>query len=447
MLDILIEIGIEPAHFLLVVGLSALIMIFAYKRFLLNIFDPLVFFIITMIADSTLLFGLSWPVEAKLQAALFLFLFWLGFALCGRIPQQHSRPVFSKPALFEAEVVLLLMFVIVSLANLYLGATVGFPLFSVDPTMAKVQTFQGGLGSIRRLNEGPYYFLASGCVFFMIIGYRRTLAMVMLLVSSAFIALSGSKGALLAILFLQAFAVSHRGLRKDQIIADKLKVYAIPTLLITVFTSLVVSAKGQGGLAQGLVFLVKRLVFYGDVVLFYYPRRGSIAELAGVGFRQYLQYLLNPILGLVRLVPYADPLGSIIAGNLESGFGPNVQFFVRADIFFGTFGGGIYCFINGWIVGFLRKLFFVSRTQSPLLYVLLLMIAVSAPNFAAESQLFVTYVLETLFLLLPLWVVSRILRFAVFEAGDNRHFERSQRKAESFSVAEGAVLLRPVSRE
>ena len=308
--------------------------------------------------------------------------------------------------------ILLVLCVLIVFANLYLGLTAGFPLLSADPSSSKVTVFTGGLGIIKRLNGGPFHFFCCGCTLLILIGYRRYLALSMLVVSCCFVALSGSKGALLPILFVQAFLTHHKGLGQSAKTIKKARRYAIPSLAAASAVAFAVVVRDAGSVFGGLVFFVKRLLFSADLVLFYYPRRGAIPELRGAGLLEYLKYLLDPTLGLLRLKEYAIPLGTIVAGNLETGFGPNVQFFVRADIFFGPVAGCFYCFLIGCIIGFLRRKFFTVQTASPFVFTWVLFAAMSAFVLAVESQMFLEEIVDAALVILPLWGVAILARTA-----------------------------------
>jgi hypothetical protein len=129
----------------------------------------------------------------------------------------------------------------------------------------------------------------------------------------------------------------------------------------------------------------------------------------------YIKYLLNPLLGMFRLVEYSAPLGTTIAGTADMGFGPNAQFFVRADIFFGPVVGCGYCLANGAFIGFLRRTFFKFQTQNAIVFTFMLTLAVDAFTVATESQMFVTDVIDTALLLVPLWAVAHLIRVAAFD--------------------------------
>jgi hypothetical protein len=408
MLDILKEVGLDTNQFLILLAVCGIALILVYGRFVIGALDPLNIFILGTCADCVLMYGLKWNTEDKIHFSFFIVCFTIGFYLARKIPRSHPSIHLRSDSLFELEMILVLTAFLLIAANLYLGMTVGFPLLSADPSVAKVTSFTGGLGTVRHLNQGPFVFLICGCTLLIAVGRRQALALALLLTSSFFVALSGSKGALLPILFVQGFVTFHKGFGVNNRFVQRIKRYSLPTLLAAACVAFAVVLRDTGGWATGAVFLGKRILYFGDVILFYYPNRGGIPQLAGANFISYLQYLLDPVLGMFRIKTYAAPLGSVIARDLDSGFGPNAQFFVRADIFFGPVFGCIYCAVIGFLCEFFRRQFYALRTSSAIALTASLMVAVSALNLAMESQLFVAEIVDTALVLLPLWCFARL---------------------------------------
>jgi hypothetical protein len=410
MLDILSAIGLDANQFVALFVIATIVLILAYRPFVISIFDPLNMFIVAMIADAVLMFGLDWDSSAKIEFTFFIVFFWIGFTFAGKAPTSNPTIRFNDDALLELEIVLFLACVIISIANLYLGFTAGFPLLSADPSEAKVSAYTGGLGMIRHLDQGPYLFLCCGCILLIAIGRKPKLPIMMLLTSSAFVALSGAKSALLPILFVGAFVMNHKGLGRSQKSSGKLKKLAIPSFAASLAVALTVLMKENGGITGALLALSKRILLFGDVILFYYPQRGAIPALMNAGPWDYVHYLADPILGMFRIVDYASiqpALGSTIS-NLENGFGPNAQYFVRADIFFGPVLGCFYCFAIGYLTGLFRRQFFKFHARSAIAFTFSLLLAVAAINLPFESSLFGSIVVDTAVFAFPLWCFAHV---------------------------------------
>lgn len=413
MLDILVQIGLDPKTFFTIFILCVLITVFAFKRFFTSFMDPILIFVITLCANEILLFGLDWGLQPKVEGGIFFVCLWCGFALFGKLPQTHTHPSFDKKDLFELDVILVLLCGVIVLANLYLGATAGFPLLSSNPSAAKIESFQGGLGFVRHLNFYPFYYLVCGCFLLLFLGHRRRLMVSLLCITSAFIALSGSKSALLFLVLALAMLTAHKGVRGSLSQVRTFRRYALLIFLISFCVAILVLVIDQGSLGMGVVQFARRLLFYGDVVLYYYPRRGQIPELWNAGLVQYLDYLLNSTLGMLRLVPYKAPLGTVLTGSLDDGFGPNPLFFVQADIFFGSIAGCFYCFAIGATIAFLRRMFFVCKVKNVVVFAFMLLIATSAFDLAVDAALFVGSTLDVLLILALLWPTAIVLRVAI----------------------------------
>jgi hypothetical protein len=414
MFDILKAVGLDPNQFVALFMIAAIILIFAYRPFVISILDPLNMFIVAMIADSLLMFGLNWNSNVKVEFTFFILFFWIGFVFAGKIPSNSPTVRFNDDALLELEIVLFISFLIISIANLYLGFTAGFPLLSANPSDAKVETYTGGLGIIRHLDQGPYLFLCCGCILLVAIGRKPRLPMMMLVTSSVFVALSGAKGALLPILFVMAFVANHTGLGQSQKYSGKLKKLAIPSIGAAFAVATMVLMKENGGISGAFAALSRRILLFGDVILFYYPQRGAIPELVHAGPWDYFHYLVDPFLAMFRIVDYSSihpALGSMIA-NMENGFGPNAQYFVRADIFFGSIGGCVYCLVIGYLNGLFRKQFFTFQTRNAMAFTFSLLLAVAAINLPFESSLFVSIIADTAFFLFPIWSFAHVATLA-----------------------------------
>src|SRR6185437_15499589 len=131
----------------------------------------------------------------------------------------------------------------------------------------------GGLGLVRRINMGPYTFFCSGCIYLAVIRYKRRLVLSLLLLATCFIMLSGSKSALLPLIFGQAFVLAHPGLKRDLALTARVKKYTLYTFFAGVAVALVVLIRDQGDIGSGLLGFGKRILLTGDVVMFYFPKR------------------------------------------------------------------------------------------------------------------------------------------------------------------------------
>lgn len=406
------ELGLDPQLFLIAAALSAAVFIFAFRKFLFNVFDPLAVFILSMVASSTLVLALPWPDTLKVEFALFAFCFWLGFIKRGHIPKNPSVLHFETIPTFEFEVMLLTLFVIIFAGNIYVGFTSGFPLLSSDPSITKVTIYTGGMGAIKRLDMLPYVFFCSGSVFMAVVGHKRRLFLILLIIASIMIALTGSKGALASPVFVLAFVVSHPGLiREKSSLAERIKRYALLSLVVAITLALVIPIIDTGGVATGLMALMKRVIFYGDIVLYYFPVRDTLVS--GTHPLDFPGYLFQSTLVMFRMIESSPSLGAVIMGSGEAGFGPNPQYFVLADLFFGPVFGCGYCLLIGYLIAWMRRAFFSFSVGSPVKLVLRLTIAVSAFTLATDAGLFVSQLIDLFLIVAPLWLIAHTITVAI----------------------------------
>jgi len=391
--------------------MSTIVFILLYRKFVFNIFDPLNLFIISLVANSAIMFSLPWDLQLKWEYAAYTLALWIGFSLSSRhqSPGASRTLQFNKSLLFDLQVVLVLLFMIIVTGNLYLGASTGFPMLSSNPSQSKVTSYTGGLGLVRRLNTGPYLFFCCGCVYLAAIRHKRRFVLTLLLISTGFIMLSGSKGALLPLIYTQAFVLAHPGLKKNSALTTRVKKYISFTLLFGVVVALTVTVKDTGSISGGVLAFFKRILLTGDVIMFYFADRVHIMALTDQTLAGYLKYLFNDTLGMLRVGEYQEALGSVILGG-ENGFGPNVQYFVRADLFFGPVYGFFYSLGIGYFIGYLRTSFLHVSKASPMMFTLRLVFAVSAFTLAIESSLFVSEATSIVVLVFPLWIIARLIR-------------------------------------
>lgn len=413
MLEFIASIGIDPIQLLLILAGASLAFTLLYRKYVFNLFDPLIVFIISMVANTALMCALPWEVRFKWEFVFFAIFLWIGFVAAARKPKSQIRLTFPKEQLFDLEVVLVLLCGIIIVANLYLGASTGFPIFSDNPSVTKVTSYSGGLGIVRRINMGPYVFCCCGCVYLAMIRHQSRLAIALLTCSSVFIMMSGSKGALLSLVFAQATALGHPGLTRNHLFVAKVKRYALYTLILGTVVALTVLIRDQGSFSLGVLALFKRILLTGDVILLYFADRARVVATTQQSLLGYLQYLMGETLSMLRLKEYAEPLGSVILGIGNTGFGPNAQYFVVADLFFGPILGCLYSFVVGYAIGYLRTIFIKDSRSSPILFVLKLTLAVLSFSLVTEAADFVNEIVTTVLILSPLWLLARLTRLAM----------------------------------
>ncbi len=416
-MDILSDLGLDPHTVVLVFVLGTAVTFALYYRFVINIFDQLWFFMITMAACNILVFALPWKPVLKIEYTFFVLSFWLGFAMRGKISKVESKIEASAKSLLSLELVLIMLFLLLLSANLYVGFTAGFPLFTSNPDSAKVTVYQDGFGIVKRLNMMPFTFFVAGCTVLAIMGYKRTRFVLLLGIGAMLIALTGGKSALLPLAAIPGFAIAHPGLiRGRKKLAERIRRYAFGAFLLAAGLAILILFidAARGGLGGALQLLTVRILFSGDVILYYFPSRGMNPDLMNLMPIDYLSYLFKGMLATLRILrEYPPALGSLIMGTDKVGYGPNPLYFVRADIFFGPIVGCAYCMLLGYITSLLRRLFFTPLTVSVGSLAVRLCFATSAFTLASDSGEFVGGAVDLLLLIGPLWLLAKLMIQAV----------------------------------
>jgi hypothetical protein len=410
--DFVKQLGLDPSVLLTAMALSTAVFILAFRRFIVTLLEPLSMYVIILIADSTIVFALPWENWMKWEYAAFILSFWVGFSFRAKRVQTARRLTLQNDSVFDLLTILLLLFFVIVLGNLYLGISTGFPIFSDNPSESKVTALTGGLGLVKRINMGPYFFFCSGCTLMAVMGHQRRLVIFILTIATAFVVLGGSKSVLLPVIYVTSLAVCHKGLGGSSSLKT-VKKYTLFGLIIAIGFALIVTTKDQGSLLGGISAFFARLLLSGDSILYYFPRREAIVNLVDPTFLGYLSNLFGDTLGFFRLADYKDALGSIILGN-DSGFGPNVQYFIQADLFFNPIGGVFYSCFLGYLIASLRASFFYAKTSSAIGLTFRCVIALCALDIAVETGMFVGEIVTMAVVILPLWLVARGIRSVLY---------------------------------
>ncbi|MCU1323320.1 MAG: hypothetical protein JWM43_2969 [Acidobacteriaceae bacterium] len=408
MLELLTDLGFDPT---LVFGgllLSALLIFGLYRRFIVSLFEPINMFLVGQVGDATVMLALPVALNYKWQFASYMVCLWAGFALCAKQIRSVPKIRFDQRSLFDLKFLLGFLGIAIILANLYLGATAGFPLLSSNPTDAKQTVYAGGLGLIRRLDMGPYTFFCAGCALLIVTNNSRRFAVSILALATSLVIFSGGKSVFLPLLFALTFAVSHKGICPSEAFRKKVKKTSFIILGAGLSVALIVTTKEHGGIGGGVQNFLLRLLLAGDVILYYYPRREIIKALVDANLLGFLQNAFADTMGLLRISQYSLPLGSLILGSEEGG--PNVQYFIAADLFFRPIAGCMYSFVIGCCIAMFRNGFFHTRSNSAMVIAMRLFLALIAFDLATEAGMFVTEVFITLVCIAPLYVVASVCR-------------------------------------
>lgn len=401
------------------------VLFFIFRKHILHIFDPLLYYIIAQSFSIELGFLTIHDTVYLINFLVCELFFLIGFfSFVGKAlkKQELANSVFFRKTYTQQLSVIkwysIFGVIIIVIANLILIKINGIALFSDDPSAAKVDNFTegGGLGIIRRMNWGMLYLIGFALlVLFMIRKSNQYILLFMLLLLVP--ALSGSKGALLYFIFAVTLLSCYRDI-KSSTSFSKLRIGSYALLLFAVFLSgIIVSGSNDEGINDKLFKLATRFLYFGDAILYYY-NDDSIHHFAKYNALSFFKDELNPVLGFFRLVPYEQPMGFRLINyyfNINSEtFGPNTPYYVKGNIYFGYFGAFGYSFVIGSVIGFVRSRFYkMIRKGSSLLYAIaILHLNIVIYTLAQDSQLFTSVFFDTLIISLPLFIVSLYLHFS-----------------------------------
>jgi hypothetical protein len=304
-----------------------------------------------------------------------------------------TKMVWGSFDLLIAEWTIFLLFLLLLVANGWLGATAGFPIFADDPSSAKFSVYDQGLGLVRRINSGVGVFVSAGALLLAVRGRHKVIFGSIFGVCLLLASLSGSKGALLIFVQMIGLIVYRKDLISEQI-AKRLRFFSIFLLVVALTLAVAVLYVVSKNWGVATVGFLQRILLQGDSIIYYYNPR-VFPHFASFGPMDFITMLLNPVLGGLRIVPYDFPLGYQMinyfwGGTLESDhvFGPNTPFFIAGHIYFGSFFGVIYCGIVGYFVASIRRLFLEAQRSSPLQLIWFLTLGIMVYNLLAEVNLF-----------------------------------------------------------
>lgn len=396
------------------------ILFLIYRKNIFSVFDPLFFYLITQAFSIEL--GIIQITDLGYLASFLLCQVFFAFGFSYFAKNLKKDNVVDDTNLdfsgkeYEFWVYFTVFgFLIVVLANVYLISIQGIILFSDDPTSGKVAAFEGGggIGAVRRINWGLLN-LVNLSALFLYLKTRKKLFLLLLGVLVLIAVSGGSKSSLLVYIVLLAFLGLFKTINNTEVfkIIDKVKV---PLIAVGLLLSIFIIGANTDGLGDSILGLGIRFLYFGDI-LFYYYNHDAVAHFQQLGFIDFLNYELNPFLGILRITPYLPPLSFEMVQYsfnhnevLEVVTGPNLPYYVKGHIFFGKYGALIYSFLLGFFIAHIRNLMFVKHS-SYTIYLLLIFLNLSVFSFAQDSALTLSILFDTLiFSLCPLFLALMLI--------------------------------------
>jgi oligosaccharide repeat unit polymerase len=392
-----------------------IVLYFIYRKQIFSLFDPLFFYILTQSFSIEL--GI---LEIKDFGYLFNFLlcqvfFAWGFSSLFKSSKNAQNIDDSKLSLGSKELKFWTLFtvfgfILVLIANAYLISVQGVILFLDDPTTSKVAAFEGGtgIGAVRRINWGLLN-LVNLSVIFVYLKSRKRIFLLMLLILIIISVSGGAKSSLLVYVTILALLGQFKTI-KGTLVFKKIDKVKIPLVLSGLVLSIFIIGANDIGLGDSVLGLGVRFLYFGDII-FYYYNEDAVRHFQQLGFFDFLNYELNPFLGILRIAPYLTPLSFDMVQYsfshneiLEVVKGPNLPYYVKGHIFFGGYGALVYSFIVGIFIAYIRNLLFEKHSTYSK-YIIILYFNLSVFSFAQDFAFELSVLFDTLlFSLIPVFL-------------------------------------------
>jgi hypothetical protein len=400
------------------------------KRLAIGVIDPIVYTAVGTTAAIAMSFAISGASLEFLRVVVCVALFWAGawWTWPARRVQPTVGPV-DRNDVHQRQFtrILVIATILFVAANAAFFAVAGPPAFGDNPSLAKVESYAGGFGIVRRLNWGLGVFVAVGLTY-LLLTTRPRWAKWAYAVFIAISALSGSKSALIPVLFAFALYRARADIRAQAPARSRWLKWLLPLLVLgAVGAGLGVLVVEQGDFGSAVVGFLRRLLYSSDVLI-YWETPQVQHFFRGFDVFDYLKNVLEPILGELRLVDYSMPIGSQMvqlslgAGDdVSESLGPNAPFYVKGEIFFGP-GQYVYCVLVGATIGWLRRRYARTSVHRPFALCVSTTFVLLSTSMAIDDALFVSTASDFLVMLglvclaAALWPLRRSREPAMPEA-------------------------------
>lgn len=314
-----------------------------------------------------------------------------------------------------AHVYFFIVFFVLFISTVILWVARGVPIFSDNPSDAKVLLYTGGFGIVRYI----HFVIPPLLVFYAFYNlikkegrfFFRSVLWVYLIFSIMISLLSGSKSSLLYLVVVFGFVsiLFERSLVSVFDAKVPIKI-AIVFSIAAMFLVLVLS----GG--DALKDLGIRLLASGDVYFFWYSNSADylMQDFNPVGF---LNYIINPLLAMFGVATYNFPLGAIImnesTGYPLSNFGPNAQLPIVAG-FYLFYIKYILAVLFGFLVSYLRvSSYRLLRKYGVLGLSFMVLLFFNATAIFVDINLFLSLMYSSFLIFMPIYILARIVVFSV----------------------------------
>lgn len=321
------------------------------------------------------------------------------------------------------DIILDISLVILLAANILLFAVKGeIPILSSNPSEAKVLLYTGGFGIVRRINF-TLLTVTTAIIFLKLfhpsikVKKRKKFSLHLKLFLVFLIVISqAGKGSLLIFITVLFYVMMINRLYKNYVFVRRINksMIAIFCFAVLYMVLVVYLSHGKSPLLQSII---TRFVSAGDVFYFFYSY--DIFARFNYNLFDFLYRSLNPLLGMLRVADYEQPIGSLVLfhsiGMKPNGFGPNSQHYIEGLLFFGKYFFWLYSFAIGYIIAFTRTglLIHIKKRPNQLNFLFYIVFSSMILSIATESSYFLLTFYDTLLCLTPIIVISLIAYFVI----------------------------------
>lgn len=355
--------------------LAATLQMYLLRRKINNIADPLLFFALT--SAFTLGLGLHAvdSVDLYVRIVFYFCCFYTGLFFALRKTTIVNKPLVMRSHMRHFKLIIVIGSAIYLISNLIFWANFGVVILSDDPSLYKSTAYSGGFGFVRRINWGFGVFILIGATYWYL--WERSKTALLCLGLGVIISISGgSKSSLIPIFFSLGLYFLNPFLpvsRFNNLPNRRLLLHVVLLALVPVTTVLLIE---QGSLDMAFFALIQRLFYFGDILL-YWGQPELRAHFSNLGMLDYLRDSFGSILGMLRLIEYGSPMGNQfvqftlpVGSDYSDSLGPNLPFYVRGELYLGTWFAPVHALAVGWIYGKIRRAFICYRASNLLHYTL-----------------------------------------------------------------------------
>ncbi len=375
--EFLLYIGsINPYIYMPILVIVFLVYYSMLRNYILNIFDPLFQLIVFMSFGVALVIQMFFDNRIIFYELVFFllanFIFWIGYIFVIRKRIKHQRQQYYVLIEKLSSNIYLdiagLLWVILIVSSLSLYATRGIPLFSENPSDAKVLFYAGGAGSIRYIHM--IFPPIIGSILLVQLWEKKDKKLIkmpisywfiiMMFVSTMLVILSvGSKTSMLFLSSILSILLVSLKQKNDRKQYKKMLQWSYSFLLCAVIYMFVVILITPYSANSPLISFMERMIAEGDGYFFYYGYDLSKMDVyKDLSFFDFFAYCMLPIKSILGIAEHEYPLGAYImyyaTGFPLSSFGPNAKLPFIADIYFKKEFLLPFMFLMGIFLGLLR---------------------------------------------------------------------------------------------